>query len=137
MDDEQPRPVRFMPFSLLVIHELAQHPSITQERLAGRLGVTLRTVQRTITHLEEEGYLRVDRTQKPFRYTIDWSRPLPQVPRLRLILFHPDLAPALQRLSAEALEVYESEQNAHRDPAEALRHLMRQGAGTSCIAEEV
>lgn len=74
-----------------VLLQLAQHPRISQETLARRLDVTMRTAQRHLTLLEEQGYIHVNRGQKPFRYTIDWSKSCPHLPWMRLVWFHPDL----------------------------------------------
>jgi DNA-binding IclR family transcriptional regulator len=126
--DEQPQPLRFATLYTRIILQLSQHPTMAQERLARHLDVTMRTAQRHLTLLEENGYLQVDRAKRPFRYTIDWSRTLTYLPDVRLILFHPDVIPALQRLSDEAAGVYERALGDGQDPAGALHQLINDSA---------
>lgn len=106
-----------------VLLYLAQNPKISQETLARRLDVTMRTVQRHLQELEEEGYIRVDRNKKPFQYAIDWNRAFPHMPWLRVIVLHPEVVPALQGLSDVALRAYEEAEAAGQDPVKAL-HAM-------------
>jgi DNA-binding IclR family transcriptional regulator len=126
--DEQPEPLRFATLYTQIILQLSQQPSMAQERLARKLDVTMRTAQRHLTLLEENGYLHVDRASRPFRYTIDWSRTLAYLPELRLILFHPDVIPALRHLSDGAAEVYERALKDQQNPGDALHQFMTDSA---------
>jgi DNA-binding transcriptional ArsR family regulator len=109
-----------------VLLHLAQNPRVSQEMLARRLDVTMRTVQRHLTELEEEGYVHVDREKKPFQYSIDWTKELPYLPGLRLIIFHPDLSGALQGLSDVATLAYQKADDEGIDSGQALRGLFTQ-----------
>jgi DNA-binding transcriptional ArsR family regulator len=73
-----------------IVHELAADPCVAQETLARKLGVTMRTVQRHLAQLEDDGYIRVRRDGKPFVYEVVWDRPLPQFGALSLALFRPE-----------------------------------------------
>jgi DNA-binding transcriptional regulator LsrR (DeoR family) len=106
-----------------VLLQLRDNPRISQETLARRLDVTMRTAQRHLTELEREGYIRVDRDKKPFEYAIDWSKKWRYVEGLRLIVFHPDVKEALRGLSDVAYRAYESALQNGQDPSEALRHV--------------
>lgn len=117
-----------------VLLHLAQNPRVSQEMLARRLDVTMRTVQRHLTELEEEGYVHVDREKKPFQYSIDWSKELPYLPGLRLIIFHPDLSAALQSLSDVAARAYEKADGEGLDPGQALRGLFAQAIPGTGVA---
>ena len=115
-----------------VLLHLADNPRISQETLARRMDVTMRTVQRHLTELEEEGYLQVDRTKKPFEYNIDWSKSCPYVPWLRLAVFHPQVKEALESLSEGASRAYQRAVARGVDPSAALREafvMQRQEAG--------
>lgn len=107
-----------------VLLALAQNPRVSQEMLARRLDVTMRTAQRHLTELEEEGFVLVDRESKPFRYSINWTKPLPHISWLRLIVFHPDVMPALKGLSDLAAGVYDQAVKEGSDPADVLRAML-------------
>jgi DNA-binding transcriptional ArsR family regulator len=51
----------------------------------------MRTVQRHLTSLEQEGYVQVRRDKKPFTYEIAWDRPLPYFQDLSVSTFRPDV----------------------------------------------
>jgi DNA-binding transcriptional ArsR family regulator len=91
MEEQEGGPVSFVTLYARIVHELAENPRMAQETLARRLDVTMRTVQRHLTALEEEGYLRVRREKKPFTYEIDWDRPLPYFGQLTVAAFRPDV----------------------------------------------
>jgi hypothetical protein len=64
-----------LPSELVTLHArmlLALHdqPAIGQEKLSWHLDVASRTVPRYVAALERDGYLSVDRTQKPHRYMV-------------------------------------------------------------------
>lgn len=93
--------VSFVTLYARIIHELALDPRIAQEELARRLAVTMRTVQRHLGDLENEGYIRVRRERKPFTYEIHWDRSLPYFSQLRLRTFRPDVLARLAELESE------------------------------------
>lgn len=99
---------------------LAQNPKISQERMARHLEVTMRTVQRHLAELEEEGYILVDRRRKPFEYRIDWSKSCPNIPWLRVVVLHPEVKRTLQGLSEGAIAAY---QRAASEGGDASRGL--------------
>jgi DNA-binding transcriptional regulator LsrR (DeoR family) len=84
------RGVSFVTLYARLVHELAREPRMAQETLARRLDVTMRTVQRHLTELEREGYIRVARENKPYTYEIAWSRELPHFSNLQVGLFKPN-----------------------------------------------
>jgi predicted transcriptional regulator len=98
MEDEEVQGVAFVTLYARIVYELARNPRIAQETLARRLNVTMRTVQRHLTELENEGYVRVARDRKPFTYEIAWERPLPFFPQLRVSTFRPDMLEKLASL---------------------------------------
>jgi DNA-binding transcriptional ArsR family regulator len=104
-----------------VLLHLAENPRISQETLARRMDVTMRTVQRHLTELEEEGYIAVDRDKKPFEYSIDWSKSCPYISWLRVAVFHPEVKIALERLSDVANSAYQKALSDGQDPDAALR----------------
>lgn len=106
-----------------VLLQLAENPTISQEMLARRLDVTMRTAQRHLTELEEDGYIQVDRNKKPFRYTIDWSKQWPYLPGMQLIILHPDVIGALRNLSDIASRAYVKAIEEGMNPSDALRGL--------------
>jgi hypothetical protein len=106
-----------------VLLELACDPQISQETLARRLDVTMRTAQRHLTELELDGYLTVDRRHRPFLYGINWSKKWPHVGWLRVIVFHPEVANALRRLSDTATRRYEEATIVGVDPTPTLRNI--------------
>jgi DNA-binding transcriptional ArsR family regulator len=134
---EEPEPrVQLITLYMRVLLELSRRPRISQETLARRLDVTMRTAQRHLTELEEEGYIHVDRDKKPFQYSINWSKEWPHMAGLRLILCHPEVAQALSGLSDVAFTAWESAEGNGVDSAQALRHFFARereeaGAGSS------
>lgn len=110
-----------------VLLQLVENPRISQETLARRLDVTMRTAQRHLAELEEEGYISVDRGKKPFEYTINWEKTWPYAPWLRVILYHPDVRDALQGLSDTAYRTLELARLDGREPSDALRALSGHG----------
>ena len=102
MDSQEDQGVAFVTLYARIVFELAKNPRIAQETLARKLDVTMRTVQRHLTELENEGYVRVARDRKPFTYEIAWDRSLPYFDQLKVNTFRPDV---LQRIaSLEASE---------------------------------
>ncbi|GAC1407123.1 MAG: hypothetical protein NVSMB52_20520 [Chloroflexota bacterium] len=117
-----------------VILHLVENPRISQETLARRLDVTMRTAQRHLSELEEEGYISVDRSKKPFEYGINWEKHWPYATWLRVILYHPDVRDAVHGLSDLAYRTYESADGDGHNPSLALRALFMhesQGAGVA------
>ena len=53
--------------------------------------MTIRTVQRHLTALEEEGFVSVQRERKPFTYEVAWDRSLVYFPQLKVSMFRPDM----------------------------------------------
>jgi len=121
--DESSAGVQLITLYTRVLLYLAQNPKISQETLARRLDVTMRTVQRHLSELEREGYLRVDRDKKPFQYSIEWSKAVPHMPWMRVIALHPEVIPALHGLSDVASRTYEEAVKAGQDPAGALHAI--------------
>lgn len=119
--------VHFVTLYTRVLLQLAAFPRISQETLARKLDVTMRTAQRHLTELEEEGYVHVDRSTKPFQYEIDWTRSLPYVPWMRLILLHPEMKVAVEGLSEVAAQAYTKASGEKLDPAEALHGMFATG----------
>ena len=126
--EEESNGVQLVTLYTRVLLELARNPRISQEMLARRLDVTMRTAQRHLTELEQEGYIGVDRNAKPFRYTINWTKPVPHVPWLRVIIFHPEVTDALRRLSDVAAQTYDGAGAKGSDTTEALRQLFAEPA---------
>ncbi|MGI8824420.1 MAG: MarR family transcriptional regulator [Chloroflexota bacterium] len=93
--------VTFVTLYARIVYELAGNPRMAQETLARRLDVTMRTVQRHLATLEQEGYLRIRRERKPFTYEVDWNRPIPYFGQLRVATFRPELLDRLARLDRE------------------------------------
>jgi DNA-binding transcriptional MocR family regulator len=116
-----------------VLLHLAQNPRVSQEMLARRLDVTMRTVQRHLTELEEEGYISVDRNKKPFQYSVNWSMEWPYLPGLRLIILHPDVIDALRGLSDVASRAYETASEEGVDESEALRAIFAAEPGRATV----
>jgi DNA-binding transcriptional regulator LsrR (DeoR family) len=83
--------VTFVTLYARIVNQLAKNPRMAQETLARRLDVTMRTVQRHLTELENEGYIHVQRDRKPFTYEIAWDRPLPYFDELKVKTFRPDV----------------------------------------------
>jgi DNA-binding transcriptional ArsR family regulator len=109
-----------------VLLELIENPRISQETLARRIDVTMRTAQRHLTELEEEGYISVDRSKKPFEYSINWEKPLPGAEWLNIILFHPQVRGPSTLLVEQATQAYTLAKENGVDPSEALRGLFQQ-----------
>lgn len=91
MERQEEDTVAFVTLYARIVHELAKNPSMAQETLARRLDVTMRTVQRHLSALERDGYIRVRRDRKPFTYEIAWDRHLPYFDQLRVATFRPDV----------------------------------------------
>jgi predicted transcriptional regulator len=89
MEEQDGNGVSFVTLYARIVQELARHPRMAQETLARRLDVTMRTVQRHLTELEREGYIHVNRDNKPYTYEIAWERALPYFPNLHVELFQP------------------------------------------------
>jgi predicted transcriptional regulator len=89
MDGNEEQGVSFVTLYARIVSELATNPRMAQETLARRLNVTMRTVQRHLTELEREGFIRVARENKPYTYEIAWDRPVPYFPSLHVDLFKP------------------------------------------------
>lgn len=117
-----------------VLLQLVENPRISQEMLARRLDVTMRTAQRHLTELEEEGYITVDRSKKPFEYTINWGKTWPYAPWLRVILYHPEVRDPLQALSDLAYRTFELARTEGKDPDQALRTLFLEEARGAGVA---
>jgi DNA-binding transcriptional ArsR family regulator len=109
-----------------VLLELIENPRISQEMLARRIDVTMRTAQRHLTELEEEGYITVDRAKKPFEYSINWEKQIPGAEWLRIILFHPQVRGPSTLLVDQASQAYELARNGGVDASEAIRALFQQ-----------
>lgn len=120
---EETRRVQLVTLYTRVLLQLIENPRISQEMLARRLDVTMRTAQRHLAELEEEGYISVDRAKKPFEYSINWEKTWPYAPWLRVILYHPELRDAVQGLSDKAYQTYETAEEGGEDPALAVRRL--------------
>ncbi len=90
MEGQEEQGVSFVTLYARIVRELAKNPRLAQETLARRLDVTMRTVQRHLTELEREGYIRVARENKPYTYEIAWERPLPHFQNLSVALFRPE-----------------------------------------------
>lgn len=117
-----------------VILQLVENPRISQEMLARKLDVTMRTAQRHLTELEEEGYISVDRGKKPFEYSINWGKTWPYAPWLRVILYHPEVRDALQGLSDMAYRTYELAAQDGKDADLALRAALTKGEAGAGVA---
>lgn len=107
-----------------VLLQLAQHPRISQETLARRLDVTMRTAQRHLSLLEEQGYIQVNRGQKPFRYTVDWSKSCPHLPWMYLVWFHPALKDAVFQWGDAILKAGKLDEVGQEHFDEAIRQVM-------------
>jgi DNA-binding transcriptional ArsR family regulator len=98
MEQPEEEGVTFVTLYARIVHELAKNPRLAQEALARRLDVTMRTVQRHLTALEREGYVRVNRERKPFTYEIDWDRSVPYFEQLKVVTFRPDILDRLAQI---------------------------------------
>jgi hypothetical protein len=114
-----------------VILELIRNPRISQETLARHLDVTMRTAQRHLTELEEEDYISVDRTKKPFEYTINWEKAWPHVEWLRVMLYNPNVRGPVQDLVDVAYRTYSVAESDGGDPKTALDALFAKRAEVS------
>jgi DNA-binding MarR family transcriptional regulator len=65
MTQENVARVRLLTLDTYLLILLTVYPNMSQEQLARHLNVTMRTVQRTLERLEREGYVRINRRQKP------------------------------------------------------------------------
>ena len=54
-----------------ILRQLHDNPTIAQESLARAMDVTMRTIQRHIEVLEQEGYVLIDRQHKPYSYAVN------------------------------------------------------------------
>jgi DNA-binding IclR family transcriptional regulator len=123
---EPGRRVQIVTLYTRVLLELIENPRISQEMLARRIDVTMRTAQRHLTELEEEGYITVDRTKKPFEYAINWDKTIPSTEWLRVISLHPELRGPLSVISDRAAQAYALAQSSGTDATESLRALFTQ-----------
>ena len=98
MEQPEEEGVTFVTLYARIVHELAKNPRLAQEALARRLDVTMRTVQRHLTALEREGYVRVNRERKPFTYEIAWDRSVPYFEQLKVVTFRPDILDRLAQI---------------------------------------
>jgi DNA-binding IclR family transcriptional regulator len=55
---------------------VAREGAITAERIAFRLGLAVRSVQRILADLEEAGYISKHKEGRANRYEVDLSRPM-------------------------------------------------------------
>ena len=133
MRDSEDR-VQLVTLYTRVLLQLVENPRVSQEMLARRLDVTMRTAQRHLAELEEEGYVSVDRGKKPFEYSINWEKAWPYAPWLRVILFHPEVRDAFQGLSDVAFRTYELARRDGKDPSDALRQMYAPGTKESGVA---
>lgn len=60
----------------LVLVSLVEKPEATTRELAGELGVTERSVQRIVSDLHSEGYVKKRRVGRRNRYRVDHKKPL-------------------------------------------------------------
>lgn len=95
MDTQKQRGVTFVTLYARIVNELAKDPRVAQEKLAQRLEVTMRTVQRHLNELEREGFVQVQRERKPYTYEIAWERRLRYFDQLTVGMFRPDALEAL------------------------------------------
>jgi predicted ArsR family transcriptional regulator len=103
VDTQEEQGVTFVTLYARIVNELAKNPRMAQETLARRLDVTMRTVQRHLTELEKEGFVRVQRERKPYTYEIAWDRPLRYFDQLTVGMFRPDVLDQLaQRNKTQA-----------------------------------
>jgi DNA-binding transcriptional regulator LsrR (DeoR family) len=111
-----------------VLLELIENPRISQEMLARRIDVTMRTAQRHLTELEEEGYIRVDRAKKPFEYSINWEKSIPGAEWLKVILFHPQLRAPTAMLLEQASQAYDVAARSGLDTSATLQKIFEKPA---------
>lgn len=102
MDGREEEGVAFVTLYARIVYELAKNPRMAQETLARRLNVTMRTVQRHLNALEQDGYIRVARDRKPFAYDIAWDRPLPHFDQLNVKTFRPDVVEKVAALEQQS-----------------------------------
>lgn len=112
-----------------VLLELIENPRVSQEMLARRIDVTMRTAQRHLTELEEEGYITVDRSKKPFEYSINWEKQIPGAEWLRIIIFHPQVRGPSTMLIEQAAQAYELAKSNGVDSSEALAGVFQKPTG--------
>ncbi|HLJ66914.1 MAG TPA: winged helix-turn-helix transcriptional regulator [Chloroflexota bacterium] len=102
MEQQEDQGVTFVTLYARIVNELAKNPRMAQESLARKLDVTMRTVQRHLTELEQEGYVRVQRDRKPYTYEIAWDKPLRYFSQLQVGMFRPDVLEELAQRSGRA-----------------------------------
>lgn len=102
MEGQEEQGVTFVTLYARIVYELAKNPCMAQESLARKLDVTMRTVQRHLTALETEGYVRVKRDRKPFTYEIAWDRAIPYFDQLHVATFRPDVLDRVAQLERGA-----------------------------------
>ncbi len=113
-----------------VLLELIENQRISQEMLARKIDVTMRTAQRHLTELEEEGYITVDRAKKPFEYAINWEKEIPGAEWLRVILFHPQLRGPSTVMCEGATQAFELARQSGTDTSQAIQGIFQQPAET-------
>ena len=59
-----------------VLFCIVQDPEVRLRDVAARVGITERAVQRIVTDLENEGYLKVTKEGRRNRYQVNFERPL-------------------------------------------------------------
>lgn len=59
-----------------VLFCIAEDPEVRLRDVAARVGITERAVQRIVTDLEGEGYLRISKEGRRNRYQVNYDRPL-------------------------------------------------------------
>lgn len=94
--------VTFVTLYARIVNELAKNPRMAQETLARRLDVTMRTVQRHLAELEEEGFVLVRRDRKPYTYEVAWERPIRYFDQLTVGMFRPDMLDSLAQRNRAA-----------------------------------
>ena len=79
--DATPRPPSPAGWTFLTNHAhvlfcIAQDPEIRLRDVAARVGITERAVQRIVTDLESEGYLKISKEGRRNRYQVNFEMPL-------------------------------------------------------------
>ena len=75
----QPSPTggwTFLTHHAHVLFCIVQDPEVRLRDVATRVGITERAVQRIVTDLENEGYLKVTKEGRRNRYQVNFERPL-------------------------------------------------------------
>ena len=60
----------------VVLAIISHERMITAREIATRLGVTVRTVRRIISELEDDGYIEIEKVGRRNRYKVNRNRPL-------------------------------------------------------------